>query len=257
MKTNRDWRIEPAGTKARNLLNCGIHRSATPFSIQPTKPTSMARRIGSALAICGLVLSLAVTNSAIAGATVYEGFDYSSVGSDLNGNNGGTGFAGPWAPGGYNASLFDNYDIAADSLKFESLVVSGNRVHSSAVGAIAGLTRPLSAPLGAPGTTRYISFLVRPEGTLGAGVFNGFFGLIFHRPDAVPGANPEPPEFYVGKPGSGETNRYVLENRGGSMQVPSSVPTEIGKTVLLVVRADFNTDIHKLTLYVNPNTRLP
>jgi hypothetical protein len=124
------------------------------------------------------LLSLTTASLALADATVYGGFGYSPAGSDLNGNNGGTGFSGAWSPGGYNASLYDNYDIAAGSLTFGSLTVSGNRMHSSAVGAIAGLTRPLSQALGASGATRYISFLLRPEGTLDAGVFNGFFGHI-------------------------------------------------------------------------------
>ena len=170
MKTNRNWRIEPAETTARDVLNCGVQRSAISRFIRPRKAARNNRRIWHALIVCGLLFSLAMPNLALADASVYEGFDYSSVGSDLNGNSGGNGFAGPWVPGGYNASLFDNYDIAAGSLTFGSLVVSGNRVHSSAVNAIAGLTRPLSEPFGAAGTTRYISFLVRPEGTLGAGI---------------------------------------------------------------------------------------
>jgi hypothetical protein len=241
MKTNRDWSIEPGGTT--NVLNC--------------KPAPIVRKIRGGLLACGLLFTLAMADSAFAGASAYEGFDYSPTGSDLSGNNGGTGFSGPWVPGGYNASLFDNYDIASGSLTFGSLQVSGNHVHSSAVNAVAGLTRPLSAPLGADGTTRYISFLVRPEGTLGAGLFNGFFGLILHRPDAFPGANPEPPELFVGKPGAEQIDQYVLENRGGAMQVPSGVLAEIGKTVLLVVRADFSAGIDKFTLYVNPTPGCP
>ena len=207
--------------------------------------------------LCGLLFSLAMPNFASAAASAYEAFDYSPAGSDLNGSSGGTGFAGPWVPGGYNASLFDNYDVAAGSLTFGSLVVSGNRVHSSAVNEIAGLTRPLSEALGADGTTRYISFLVRPEGTVGAGAFNGFFGLIFHRPDTFPGANPEPPELYVGKPGGGQVDQYVLENRGGSMQIPSGVLAQSGQTVLVVVRADFTAGTDKFTLYINPTPGCP
>jgi hypothetical protein len=190
-------------------------------------------------------------------SAAYEGFDYSLAGSDLNGNNGGTGFAGPWMPGGYNASLFDNYDVAAGSLTFGSLVVSGNRVHSSAVNAIAGLTRPLSQCLGTPGTTRYISLLLRPEGTLDAGIFNGFFGLIFHRPETFPGANPEPPELYVGKPGGGAVHEYALENRGGSSQVASGVQVEIGKTAFVVIKAEFTEGNDTFTLYMNPAPGCP
>ncbi len=257
MKRNQDWRIEPAGTTTQSLLNCGIHRSTTPCSIRPRKPAPFARRIANVLLIGGLLFSLAMADLAFAGTTVYEAFDYSSVGSDLNGNNGGTGFSGPWVPGGYNASLFDNYDIAAGSLTFGSLVVSGNRVYSPAVNAIAGLTRPLSQSLGAAGTTRYVSFLVRPEGTVGAGIFNGFFGLILHRPDTFPGANPEPPELFIGKPGGEQIDQYVMESRGGAMQIPSGVLAQSGQTVLVVVRADFTADTDQFTLYINPTPGCP
>ncbi len=198
------------------------------------------------------LISLAMALSALADATVYEGFDYSPAGSDLNGNNGGTGFSGSWVPGGYNAFLSDNYDIAEGSLTFGSLLVSGNRVHASAVGDLAGLTRSLSQALGTAGTTRYISFLLRPEGALDAGQYNGFFGLILHRPDAFPGPIPEPPELFIGKPGADLIHEYVLENRGGTLQVGSGAPVEIGTTVLVVVRADFTAGIDKFTLYMNP-----
>ena len=206
--------------------------------------------------ISGLLFSLAMADLAFAGTTAYEGFDYSATGSDLNGNNGGTGFSGPWVPGGYNASLFENYDIAAGSLTFGSLAVSGNRAYSPAVNAIAGLTRPLSQPLGAAGTTRYISFLLRPEGTLDAGIFNGFFGMILHRPETFPGANPEPPELFVGKPGN-TAHEYVLENRGGSGQVASGVPVAIGQTAFIVIKAEFTDGNDTFTLYMNPTPGCP
>src|SRR6185503_2660289 len=140
---------------------------------------------------------------------------------------------------------------------FGSLLVSGNRVHSSAVNAIAGLTRPLSGCLGTPGTTRYISFLLRPEGTLDAGIFSGFFGMILHRPDTFPGANPEPRELFVGKPGGNAVHEYVLENRGGSGQVASGVPVEIGTTAFIVIKAEFTEGNDTFTLYVNPSPGCP
>jgi len=285
MKTSNDWRIEFGETT--NVLKCDTQQSATRLSIWLPKVTSGNATLGQAferreapcgeatadslgqrkrapiarkfwgIFLAGLLFSPAMADSAFAGAGAYEPFDYSPANSDLNSNNGGTGFSGPWAPGGYNASLYDNYDIAAGSLTFGALQVSGNHVHSSAVNAIAGLTRPLTEPLGADGTTRYISFLVRPEGTLGAGVFNGFFGLILHRAEAFPGANPEPPELFLGKPGGEQIDQYVLENRGGAMQVPSGVLAEVGKTVLLVVRADFRAGVDKFTLYINPTPLCP
>ncbi len=49
------------------------------------------------------------------GPIAYEGFDY-SPGTDLLGQNGGSGFAGPWSVGGLNATIHDNYEVASGSL---------------------------------------------------------------------------------------------------------------------------------------------
>jgi hypothetical protein len=135
----------------------------------------------------------------------YDGFNYSPAGSDLLGNAGGLGFSSAWRPGGFNASNNTNYDVQGGSLAFGSLLTSGNRVQSSAVNAIAGLTRDFSSPLGTPGTTRYASFLLRPEGT--GGVFNGFFGIVFEQPLE--------PELFIGKPGATAIDRYVLDGSSG------------------------------------------
>lgn len=174
----------------------------------------------------------------------YDGFDYAPAGSDLLGNSGGFGFSTPWRPGGFNASINTNYDLQSGSLPSGGLVTSGNRVSTNAVTAIAGLTRDFLTPLGVPGTTRYASFLLRPEGQLHGGVFNGFFGVVLEQPVE--------PELFVGKPGGGAIDRYVLEDRGGSLQVSSGVPTVVGETVFLVLKAEFIAGNDQFTLFMNP-----
>jgi hypothetical protein len=174
----------------------------------------------------------------------YDGFDYAPAGSDLLGNSGGFGFSTPWRPGGFNASINTNYDVQSGSLSFGGLVTSGNRVQTNAVTAIAGLTRDLLTPLGVPGTTRYASFLLRPEGQLHGGAFNGFFGITLEQPLE--------PELFVGKAGGGAIDRYVLEDRGGSQQVASATAPVVGETVFLVLRARFTAGNDEFTLYVNP-----
>jgi hypothetical protein len=71
----------------------------------------------------------------------YDGLDYAPSGSELLGKAGGFGFSTAWRPGGFNASNHTNYDIQGGSLSFGSLLNSGNRVQTGAVGAIAGLIR--------------------------------------------------------------------------------------------------------------------
>jgi hypothetical protein len=196
----------------------------------------------SASAVCVTMwLACSAVNAAL---IAYDGFNYGPAGSDLNGNNGGIGFSGPWAPGGFNASINNNYDIANGSLSFGALSTSGNSVSTPAVTAIAGLTRTLVAPLGVDGTTRYFSFLLQPQGTLNGGIFNGFFGLVFEAPGE--------PEVFMGKPGDGAIDRYVIENRGGAGQVASTVAPVVGQTAFVVVRADFMAGNDLFTMYVNP-----
>ena len=177
----------------------------------------------------------------------YEGFGYMNIGANLRGRTGGAGsfgFAAPWQAGGFNASISDNYDVAADSLAFGNLLTEGNRAYTTSTNAIAGLTRNFTSPIGAAGTTRYYSFLLRPEGTVGAGAFEGFFGVTLET--AVD------PEVYTGKPGAGALTNYVIEDRGGGDQRASLVPVVAGQTSLLVVKAQFGQAADTFTLYVNP-----
>jgi hypothetical protein len=173
----------------------------------------------------------------------YEGFDYSPPGTDLLGTNGGENFSGPWGSASVNA----NYDIGTGSLSYPGLSTTGNHVttasHSSGIGSIG---RRLIAPLGTSVTTQYVSFVVRPEGTLNEGQFNGFFGL---RLETASGG-----DLFVGKPGSGAIDQFVVENVGGTLQHASGTTVEVGEEYLLVLRADFSAaGVNDLfTLYVNP-----
>jgi len=175
-----------------------------------------------------------------------EPFDYLPAGGDLLGNDGGSGFAGPWIASGFNATIHNNYDIALGSLSLEGLGAKGNRIISAPVNSIAGLGRNLATPIGAGETTTvYLSLLLRPEGTLGQGQFNGFFGVYL---DGTGNS-----DLFVGKPGSAPVGRYVLEDRGGSGQVQSGVTPVAGTTVLLVVRAELRPGPDRFTLYANPD----
>ncbi|MBX9579216.1 MAG: PEP-CTERM sorting domain-containing protein [Gemmataceae bacterium] len=194
--------------------------------------------------ILALALLLGWAGSAPAALLAYDGFAY-PPGGDLQGNAGGFGFAGPWVPGGFNASVFDHLDVAPGSLGFGGLLTSGNRATSGPVFAgIGGLTRDLAAPLGADNTTVYLSVLLRPEGVLNEGLFNGFFGLTLE--------TPAEPELFIGKPGADALGEYVVEQRGGAFQVSSGVPVVVGETALLVLKAEFLPGHDRFTLYVNP-----
>jgi len=202
--------------------------------------------------VAAALLAIALSGTARGALVAYDGFDYAPAGSPVNGKSGGGsfGFVGPWAPGGFNASISDNYEVAIGSLSFGNLLTSGGRVNSGAVQAIAGLTRDFAVPVGTAGTTRYYSFLLRPEGSLNAGAFNGFFGVTLESPDE--------PEVYTGKPGAGAIGQYVIEDRGGANQFPSSTPAVVNQTAFFVVKAQFSAAAgDAFTLYVNPTPGQP
>ena len=191
-----------------------------------------------------LVVLLALTSTeANAELVAYDGFAY-EAGAGLKGRDGGFGFAGPWRTGGFNAGLNENYEVSGGSLEFAGLSVAGNRSVTRAVSSIAGLTRDLAEPLGEAGTTRYLSFLVRPEGQLGEGAFNGFFGVLLEQAGE--------PEMFAGKPGDGQMNRYVLENRGGTAAVATDTEVELDRTVLIVLKSEFADGPDTFTLFMNP-----
>ena len=195
-----------------------------------------------------LVCTILAAARANAATVAYEGFDY-APGTDLLDKAGGSGFSTPWTAGGFNATSHTNYDIASGSLEYPPLQTSGNSVTTDAVNnAIAGLTRTFSTPLGADGTTAYLSVLLRPEDTLGGGVFNGFFGIY------LDGNGPlSEPDLFIGKPGGGAVNNYVIEPRGGGPeQMDTGDAAVINETSLLVLKAEFRTGADLFTLYVNP-----
>jgi PEP-CTERM motif len=198
-----------------------------------------------------LMLLAAVIRSAPAALLSEEHFSYSATSGSILSQNGGTGWSGPWVAGGFNASIFNNQVVQPASLTFNLLATSGNHTATGANNAITGVLRSFAAA-GQVGpsdsVTRYLSFLVRPEGALNAGAFNGFFGLY------LDGTNDD---LFVGKPGAGALSNYVLEERGGAFQSPSSQLAIVNQTALLVLRADFRAGVDSFSLYVNPTPGAP
>jgi hypothetical protein len=174
---------------------------------------------------------------------------YSPIGSDLLGKSGGAGWNGPWVTGGFNASIHTNYDIAGGSLTYPNLAVSGERVSTTAQNAISGVRRQFAATFTQNDTeTRYLSVLLRPEGTLHGGAFSGFFGLYL---DASLSTGDR--DLFIGKPGGGALGKWVVEERGGGGQFASPVDAIVGQTTLLVLRADFRPGNDRFVMFVNPS----
>lgn len=211
------------------------------------------------ISLAAIATFLITTQPSEAVPIAYDGFQLT-----FPAYNGGTGFSGPWAKGGFNASAA-GYLASDESLLYVNghgtagnqggseggnygnagLQLSGGSVSGQAFSAINGATRQLSQALGTDNTTIYVSFVMQPRGTLGAGVFNGFFGLTLNGSNGA--------ELFVGKPGGGAVTQYVLESRGGGGQHPSGAPVVIGQTALMVVKLQFLPGADMVTLYVNPS----
>jgi hypothetical protein len=200
--------------------------------LHPTRSTALA-------VLCGAFL---LTQSTWA-QSVYEGFNLT-----FPLFNTGSGFSAAWAQGGFNVSGA-GYTAGEKSLAFNGLATTPGRVIGGAFPGINGATRTLAQPLGADNTTAYLSFMIRPAGTLDAGIFNGFFGVTLN------GAGLQ--DLFVGKPGGGAVHEYVLEDRGGAGQLSSGVPVAIGQTAFLVVKAEFRAGPDIFTLYANPTPGEP
>ena len=179
-----------------------------------------------------------------AGLVVHDSFATDLPGNDasLALNSGGAGFLGPWRQGGFNVSGSANFLVDPTSLVPGAMEPAGGRVRSSFVGAISGVQRTLEQPLrvgtGGP-DVMYLSFRIRPDGVLGAGAFNGFFGLTLND------------ELFVGKPGGGALDEWVIEQRGGTNPVNSGRKVRVGQTDLLVLKLDFRLP-RRVFLWVNP-----
>jgi hypothetical protein len=178
---------------------------------------------------------------------VYEPFGYAS-GEAALGENGGIGFSGEWNADSVTSLVHDNFVIDSGSLVYPGLAVSGGHVHSGAQTSTAGISRPLAQAIGQSGTTRYMSFLVQPEGVLGEGLFSGFFGVVLGSTQF---------NLFVGKPGGGALTSYVIEDLGGTGQVASTTAPTLGQVALLVIKGDFTDGLDRLTLYVNPLVGAP
>jgi uncharacterized spore protein YtfJ len=181
-------------------------------------------------------------------ARAYEGFNYPAGPVTSQVLAGGTGFSEIWHLGGYYGTVGPHYQIAADSLTYPGLLTSPGRFTCTATPSpqqTSGMTRTFSGGIGTTGTTRYLSFLMRPEGVIGQGSSGGWFGIgLESRPE---------PTFFVGR--SGAAGLYRLEDRGGANGVDSSVVPTLGETIFAVLKMEFGIGPggnDRMTLYINP-----
>jgi hypothetical protein len=173
------------------------------------------------------VLAAGVLPYGARAAVVYDGFGY-PPGADLSGQNGGVGWSGAW----FNQGGAQTVTTAA-GLSFGNLAVTpGAATTPVDNGIVSTYPRFFADPLGADGTTLYLSFLLRPESDF------GFYG----------GLNLG--GYFVGK--SGPVATYSLEGGALNNIESSSVVAQAGTTVLLVLKVRFQGGDDIFDLFVGP-----
>ena len=128
----------------------------------------------------------------------------------------------------------DTYTISEGSLVNDKIKSIGNRVSAEATAEISGIGIDLPDTVSfAPGDNVYISFLIRPEGVIGEGVWGGYFSF---------GAKPLAGKgILFGKPGDSsapDDKKFAIDKQGGPIIRTSGVEVEVGKTSHVVVRLE-------------------
>ncbi len=172
-------------------------------------------------------------------APLFAQDEFSYAAGALAGNNGGTGWANAWGAG--------NINVVASGLSHPAggLTVAGGATQLNIGGAF-GTTnsaRSLTTTLGTPGTTVWISFLVKPDQTGGADYDGVNFGAAGS-------------QLFVGYQGT----NFVLNRSGGGGTSSSisfaTVPFSVGQTAFVVMRVDFTAAADSATFYIDPTAGL-
>ncbi|RLS51385.1 MAG: DUF4347 domain-containing protein [Planctomycetota bacterium] len=185
-------------------------------------------------------VSVTNTDNDTRNSIAYESFNY-AIGS-LDTRNGGTGWSGGWATAGSPSPM-------ASTVFGSILDPSANLVHqvdnsATTTATVSGVAeyRNLSTTLGSSSSTRWMSFVIRPNGSITTDAYAGM-GLGGTQNFGDGG-------LFVGALDSG---RYGIELTGGGLTVTAanSVVTP-GTPVLLVMKMEFLAGNDTFTLYVNP-----
>ena len=128
----------------------------------------------------------------------------------------------------------DTYTISKGSLVSDGIKSVGNRVSTEATDAISGIGIELpDAASFDPDDNVFISFLIRPEGVIGDGVWGGYFSF---------GAKPfDGKGLLFGKPGNSsapDDKKYAIDKQGGPLILTSGVETEVDKTSYVVIKIE-------------------
>ncbi len=195
------------------------------------------------IALIVAALATGLANVAQSGGIAYDPFNYSPAGSPVagDGGNGSFGFSSTWYGDG-------SFTVAASNLPSPVPLPASisNSVTAAAFGANRNLSRDLTQPLGADNTTAFFSFVMEPQGTVGDGAFEGWFGFAL-----LAGAR----NIVVGKDSFHGT--FSLTDNLGDPSVETNIPVVSGQSHLFVLETDFHPGNDTYKLYIDPATGQP
>jgi hypothetical protein len=178
---------------------------------------------------------LAAGTVSFAGATIlFDDFNY-PIGP-LDGQNGGTGWAGAWVG-------IPEYVVAPGSLSYGTLATSGNRAQFIPSNlASTNSLRTLSG-LGSDGSTFWLSFLISFDGTLAQNTAS-------IRVDGKNGS------LSVGRELDDQANWSVEDSASATPYTQSSIAMVAGQALFVAIRFDQNADPNAndiVTVYLDPD----
>jgi len=129
------------------------------------------------------------------------------------------------------SSSAKSFNIQKGSLISGGKKSAGNRLSTESTETISGIGIKIADKASFEnGDNVYLSYLIRPEGIIGDGVYGGYFGV---------GLKPINQDgIFFGKPGDHE--QYGIEKQGGPLFATSGVEAEVNKTSFVVVKIESN-----------------
>ena len=129
------------------------------------------------------------------------------------------------------SSSAESFNIQKGSLISGGIKSAGNRLSTESTETISGIGIKIADKVSFKKRDNlYLSYLIRPEGTIGDGVYGGYFGV---------GLKPINQDgIFFGKPGDHE--QYGIEKQGGPLFAASGVEAEVNKTSFVVVKIESN-----------------
>jgi hypothetical protein len=180
------------------------------------------------------VLAVATATFASADLLLFDDFNY-PIGP-LDGQNGGTGWAGAW-------NAIPEYSVAAGSLSYGTLQQSGNRAQFVPSNLASTNSFRVLSSLGSNGSTFWLSFLISFDGILDQ-----------NRADfRINGVNGN---LSIGRELVDQANWSFEDSASATPYSQSSIPIVMGQALFVAIRVDQNADPNAndtVTVYLDPD----